>query len=138
VNGGKLSMFTYQSYLEAKDRITFQDTEEIYNELRTAANTNNRQFQDLWKDVIQRAIDYVNFRAKYSIQTPNERSEDFDKTRTTKHNMFMYSLQDIVFFMDEQGWQTDWFKKIGTIKDNRKRLGDFACYLVYIYSLNAR
>jgi len=131
-------MFTYQSYLEAKDRITFQDTEEIYNELRTAANTNNRQFQDLWKDVIQRAIDYVNFRAKYSIQTPNERSEDFDKTRTTKHNMFMYSLQDIVFFMDEQGWQTDWFKKIGTIKDNRKRLGDFACYLVYIYSLNAR
>ena len=138
MNGGKLSMFTYQSYLEAKDRITFQDTEEIYNELRTAANTNNRQFQDLWKDVIQRAIDYVNFRAKYSIQTPNERSEDFDKTRTTKHNMFMYSLQDIVFFMDEQGWQTDWFKKIGTIKDNRKRLGDFACYLVYIYSLNAR
>lgn len=131
-------MFTYQSYLEENDSITFQHAEEIYTRILSIATKSDMEFNRLWKIMIENAINYSNMRAKYSLQTLAERSEMFDTSRTTNHNVFMYSLEDVVFYMKEKNWNTDWFDQIGTIKNDRKRFGDFACYLVFIYSLNAR
>lgn len=131
-------MYTYQSYLEENDSITFEHVEEIYRDIFKIATKNDMEFNRLWKIMIENAINYSNMRAKYSLQNLAERSEMFDSSRTNKHNIFMYSLEDIVFYMKEKNWNTDWFNQIGTIKNDRKRLGDFACYLVFIYSLNAR
>lgn len=50
----------------------------------------------------------------------------------------MVSLKVIAAYMRERKWDSTWFEQLGTIERDRKRFGDFACYLVYINSLNAR
>ncbi|WP_240050995.1 hypothetical protein [Metabacillus litoralis] len=87
--------------------------------------------------MIEAAIIYVNTRAKWSVQTLEER-RDIDDSRTHQHNTFMINLKVIATYMRQQNLSSEWFDKLGTIENNRKRFGDFACYLVYINSLNAR
>ena len=58
-----------------------------------------------------------------------------DDTRTTKHNKFIYTLKIFIGYSKQKGYEFPWFE---SIKDNRKQLGDFACYVSYVYAVNAR
>lgn len=75
--------------------------------------------------MLESAIVYANTRAKWSIQTWEER-RNIGGSRTIKHNAFMGNLQIIARYMEKQGWDSEWFDKLGTIENDRKRLGDFA------------
>ena len=130
-------MKTYDEYLKANDGITFEECSKIYNYIIEAANANDEEFKDYWKEMMNNAITYANTRAKWSIQTLSERRE-IDERRTRQHNDFMASLKLIASYMKEQNWNSNWFNQLGTIENDRKRFGDFACYLVFINSLNAR
>jgi hypothetical protein len=130
-------MLTYKKYLGEKDCLTFQEAEEIHSQMLRSANTGDRDFQEYWEDMIESAIVYANTRAKWSVQTVEER-KDIDTSRTHQHNTFMINLKVIATYMKQQNWSSEWFEKLGTIEKDRKRFGDFACYLVYINSLNAR
>jgi hypothetical protein len=137
---GELAMIiisTYDTYLGANDSVTFEESSKIYSQIIDAANTNDQEFIGFWEDMITNAITYTTTRAKWSIQDSKERRE-VDERRTREHNDFMFSLKLIASYMKEQNWDATWFDQLGTIQNNRKRFGDFACYLVYINSLNAR
>lgn len=136
MNGEKY-LLTYKKYLEEKDCLTFQEAEKIHSQLLNSANITDSDFQEFWDDMIEAAIIYVNTRAKWSVQTLEER-RDIDDSRTRQHNTFMINLKVIATYMKQQNLSSEWFDKLGTIENNRKRFGDFACYLVYINSLNAR
>jgi hypothetical protein len=102
-----------------------------------SANNRDSDFQEFWKDMIESAIIYANTRANWSVQTLEER-RNIDDSRTQQHNAVMINLKAIATYMKQQNWNSEWFDKLGTIENDRKRFGDFACYLVYINSLNAR
>ncbi|SDM66102.1 hypothetical protein [Sediminibacillus halophilus] len=131
------NIVTYETYLQAIDNLTFEESTDIYNEIIKSANTNDQEFQEFWEDMMDNAITYANTRAKWSIQTSTERRE-VDERRTRQHNGFMASLKLIASYMKEQNWNAAWFDRLGTIENDRKRFGDFACYLVFINSINAR
>ncbi|QWC25115.1 hypothetical protein KJK41_22055 (plasmid) [Bacillus haikouensis] len=130
-------MLTYKKYLEEKDCLTFQEAEEIHSQMLQSANNRDSDFQEFWRDMIESAIIYANTRAKWNVQTLEER-RNIDNIRTHQHNTFMINLKVIATYMNQQNWSSEWFDKLGTIDSDRKRFGDFACYLVYIHSLNAR
>jgi ribosomal protein L11 methylase PrmA len=130
-------MLTYKKYLEEKDRLTFQEAEEIHSQILQYAMNRDSDFQEYWEEMIRSAIFYANTRAQWSVQTLEER-RNIDNSRTHQHNDFMINLKVIATYMKQQDWSTEWFDKLGTIEKDRKRFGDFACYLVYINSLNAR
>lgn len=131
------NMNTYASYLENNDCLTFQEAEKIYSQILHSANTRDRDFQEFWEDMIKSAIAYANTRAEWCVQTLEVR-RDIDDSRTRQHNAFMTDLKVIANYMKQQNWSSVWFDKLGTIESDRKRFGDFACYLVCINSLNAR
>ncbi len=137
MGNGERFMLTYKTYLEEKDSLTFQEAEEIYSQILQSANTSDSDFKEFWEDMIKSAIVYANTRAEWSIQTSEER-RDIDDSRTHQHNTFMINLKVIANYMKQQNWSSVWFDKLGIIESDRKRFGDFACYLVCINSLNAR
>lgn len=137
MGNGERFMLTYKTYLEEKDSLTFQEAEEIYSHILQSANTSDSDFKEFWEDMIKSAIVYANTRAEWSIQTLEER-RDINDSRTHQHNTFMINLKVIANYMKQQNWSSVWFDELGTIESDRKRFGDFACYLVCINSLNAR
>lgn len=130
-------IYTYGEYLKANDRLTFEECFVIHNHIIESADVNDREFKEFWNEMMLAAIAYANIRAKWSVQTFTEQREA-DARRTRQHNAFMASLKLIYSYMKEQKWNTDWFEKLGTTENDRKRFGDFACYLVYVSSLNTR
>ncbi|MFT8322389.1 MAG: hypothetical protein ABF649_15965 [Bacillus sp. (in: firmicutes)] len=130
-------MDTYNGYLKANNCLPFEESSTIYNQIIESANLNDQEFKEFWEEMMNNAIIYANTRAKWSIQNFTERRE-VDERRTRQHNDFMFSLKLIASYMKEQNWNADWFNQLGTIENDRKCFGDFACYLVYINSLNAR
>lgn len=131
------NMNTYDGYLKANDCLTFEESSNIYNQIIKSSKINDQEFKEFWEEMMNNAIIYANTRAKWSIQNSTERRE-VDERRTRQHNDFMASLKLIASYMREQKWNITWFDHLGTIENDRKRFGDFACYLVYINSLNAR
>ena len=58
-----------------------------------------------------------------------------DEGRTAKHERVIYCLKLPSRYLGQEGVDVSWFD---SIEDNRKQIGDFACYIAYIYSINAR
>ncbi|MEK5393574.1 hypothetical protein NSQ59_25025 [Margalitia sp. FSL K6-0131] len=130
-------MLTYDHYLKMNDSLTFQEAIDIHSKILQTANTKDEDFQELLEDVIKAANNYANIRANWSIQTTDER-KNIDEARTIQHNDFMATLKILARYMKNQGWDSEWMDKLGTIENDRKRFGDFACYMVCVNSLNAR
>ena len=130
-------MFIYEDYLKEENHLSFEKAVKIHAEILKAGNLNDIDFKELWEEVLESAIVYGHTRALWSIQSFEQRRE-IDETRTRQHNLFMSNLKVLMRYMEGQGWHTEWFVKIGTIESDRKRLGDFACYLVNLQSLLAR
>ncbi|NLP52033.1 hypothetical protein [Bacillus sp. RO1] len=130
-------MLTYKNYLQEKDSLPLQEAEEIHSQILESAKITDSEFQEYWEEMIHSAIIYANTRALWSVKSLEER-RDIDNSRTHQHNDFMINLKIIATYMKQQDWSAEWFDKLGTIEKDRKRFGDFACYLVYINSLNAR
>lgn len=130
-------MLTYDHYLKINDSLTFQEAIGIHSKILQYANTKDESFQELLEDVIKAANNYASTRANWSVQTTEER-RSVDEARTIQHNDFMATLKILARYMKNQGWDSEWMDELGIIENDRKRFGDFACYMVCINSLNAR
>ena len=73
-------------------------------------------------------------RGKWRILTKEEQ-DALDDSRTNIHNRIRDNLIFIRGLAQINGKDTSWFDKF---HDDRKRMGDFANYLNYIYAVNAR
>ena len=63
-----------------------------------------------------------------------------DEYRTQRHDAFLNSLSMMRTVLDKMGKSTEWFDMLGEDiqKTNRRRAGDFACYVVLMRSLGTR
>lgn len=127
----------YDDYLKANDHLIFDEFNQIYHRLSVTSTLNDAYFQELWREMIVSAFVYAKRRAEWSVQSSAERRE-VDEIRTYEHNDFMTNLKVIYRYLKTEGKAIDWFEQLGTPEKDRKRFGDFACYLTLIHSLNAR
>ena len=58
-----------------------------------------------------------------------------DDARSKKHDSVIIKFNMLAKYMEMQGWDSSWREKLG---NERKRIGDFACYIEYVYGINAR
>lgn len=63
--------------------------------------------------------------------TLRERNLPMMNLRTVTHNKVIYQLKILKGLASEQGNDVAWFEQFN---DDRKRIGDFACYVAYIYA----
>ncbi|PIO82829.1 hypothetical protein BSQ39_04185 [Loigolactobacillus backii] len=131
-------MFNYDEYLKNQDSLSFEEAVTIYNEIMKSADINDSTFKELWNDVIESASKYIQVRNEWLFLSQGEKVAK-DSLRTAQHNSFMATLSSLERYMEMQSWKMTWVADLGKIEnENRKRLGDFAGYLLCIGSLKAR
>lgn len=126
-------MVTYQEFLTKKDSLSFEVCTKYFQDLVNALNDTDEESLTYWKDFISASVAYSQARGEWLLLSREEKHAK-DDTRTTKHNKFIYTLKIFIAYSKQKGNKFTWFE---TIKDNRKQLGDLACYIAYVYAVNA-
>ncbi len=106
----------YAQMLDSYDRCTEPDKEQYYN------------------DMLKAAFAYAAVRADWELYD-NEEKMNRDKGRTAKHDGFIMAITILSRLMKAGGADIAWFERLG---ENRKRLGDFACFLTYMAGISNR
>ena len=58
-----------------------------------------------------------------------------DADRTRKHDLFIKAKDKLAEYMYENKMNIDWDDELGA---QRKRIGDFACYMVFLIAVSER
>ena len=139
----------YNSYLVMKEHLTIGQMAQIHEEILKNADTANQDFVDVWKDIIQSAIRYTTTRAEWSFLT-NEQKLDKDSSRTSEHNTVINNFIVLERIFKLNSWKSNtWTEQLflrgdmpkrtrQDVSEHRKRIGDFANYLAFIYAINGR
>lgn len=128
-------MFTYNGYLKKENIITIEECEKIYNKLLSASSNADDDEKELYKELIEDIVKYVKFRIDwYSICSREERIEK-DSIRTSFHDSVIRNIKILARYQSNLGKNTNWQTELG---DDRRRIGDFACYIAFIYGINSR
>lgn len=112
--------------------LQYQEALEIYTAMTENLNRNDADIVDLYNRLIEKAVRYAHIRAEWNTLTREEKLEK-DDSRTAAHDSFIASVNIIARSEGEIGLQ--WRERLG---NDRKRVGDFACYIVLFRSLEAR
>ena len=130
-------MKTYEDYLnhEYGNILTVEDAMSIYTRMVNAiAKCEHEAKQELWDDFVQRSIKYTTVRCKWEYMDYQERI-DADPTRTRFHDTVIDAVNILYRLADKEGMDTSWRKDL---TDDRKRIGDFACFVTYITGISNR
>lgn len=124
---------TYDDYQTMPGSLTFEQMADLHKQILDDAKT-DADSADLFKDVFATAVKYSQSRASWPLWDREKRMEE-DSSRTSRHNQVIDSINILARCLKAQGKAAAWRDVLG---EDRKRIGDFACYLVFIGSLNAR
>lgn len=93
----------------------------------------------LIKQLHEAAIRYADFRARWFLADPAER-HDIDEQRSLAHNCFIDACNALSRACGRQGLSQDWRAVWGDARtgEDRKRIGDFACFIAFQCMINAR
>jgi len=108
--------------------MNIQAAESIFEAINTSSFTN------LKNDLIDLAIDYARIRTDYYLLSQEERMEK-ETLRTRAHNAFIDSCNILSRNMNKIGESTEWRELLG---EERKYIGDFACYIHLFLGLRVR
>lgn len=131
-------MYTYNNFTSHSGHLSISEAEDIYSKIFMTASKTNAIFIEQWNELVKASLAYVEIRGKWLILNREEQLL-IDSSRTIRHNTVISELKSLASFMEQQDWNTEWYQQLcDDERYSRKRIGDFACYIVYIYSLNAR
>ena len=133
-----IKTYCYDDYLGMSDALPFEDADRICKMLLDNANTEDEDFLELWEDFMKVAVKYANVRGNWKL-FPRGQRKHTDDERTACHDAVISHLNGIARYMEMQDWDTKWRDELGRDERlHRKRLGDFACFMAYVYSVIAR
>jgi len=88
----------------------------------------------LRRELFTKAVDYSSIRARWLLSSIEQRKE-MDQRRTAAHNTFIDACNIMSRNMGNNGEDNSWREDLG---DDRKKIGDFACYIHCFLGLEAR
>lgn len=92
------------------------------------------EHQVLVRTLERKAIDYAHYRAEWARASTEDRLE-MDAARTRAHDAFIDAVNILSRAMVKSDEETKWRDTLG---DDRKKIGDFACFLHLLLGLGAR
>ena len=107
-------------------KIDIDKNEKYYNEIIDNIHKDDESFE-LWQNLLNKAIEYTNIRAKWSLMSMNEKVEN-DAYRTACHDSFINSLKMYVRYLKQLGIN---LLANELIEQDRKTIGNFANYIVF-------
>lgn len=130
---------SYEKYLQEPKSLTVEKMRELHEQILNAI-ADDVDAKEFYEDVIVAATKYAGFRADWFVLDREKRME-IDDSRTSCHNSLIIKFNMLSRYLKTQGKETVWRDELGYVEDdpyNRKVIGDFACYLVFVNSINAR
>jgi hypothetical protein len=85
-------------------------------------------------ELFRKAAEYAHVRVEWQLLPLEERMR-MDERRRAVHDAFIEACDGMSRNMQEEGEETSWKTDLG---DDRKEIGDFACYIHLILGLVAR
>jgi hypothetical protein len=120
---------------DASETMLLSEADAIFKELNASLNQRaDKHLILLYNDMITKAIDYAGIRSEWLLLTAEEKKYNRE-TRSTVHDTFLVTLNKLEEEMLQRRRPTEWREHLG---NDRKRIGDFACYLALFYALNSR
>ena len=128
-------MNSYETYMQSPDALSIEDVKAIYDEMRNSlAQCKVEYKEEIVKDLVESACYYAGIRASWEYMTREKKVND-DKNRTSAHDSFIRNLDITARMVEKEGCDITWRIKLG---DNRKKIGDFGCYICWITAINNR
>lgn len=131
-------MLTYKDYLQEPKRLTFDEMVRLHETIASEVGTDPEAF-GIYQKLIEKATEYANIRARWLSLSQDEKLEQ-EPSRIFCHDSLIVRFNMLARFLRIQGKTVTWRNILGGGSDpyTRKRIGDLACFLVFIESLNAR
>lgn len=96
--------------------------------------------KDLWNEIVEAASRYSTTRLKWETATLDEKLS-MDESRSLQHDVFMIKLNQFARYAELNQLDHSWREQLGDPKrdpENRKRMGDLACWICLFLELKAR
>jgi hypothetical protein len=112
--------------------LTYEKARICYDTIRDADIST--RLQPLRRDLYLKALDYARIRADWMV-SPREKRIEIDQRRRLAHNAFIDACNILSRTMASEGEDNSWRAELG---DDRKNIGDFACYIECFLGIEAR
>lgn len=132
-------ILTYEDYLPTPGSLTLGEMQSLHREIKEDAGHDGDAL-GLYQDLLTAAADYSQPRSRWLLWSRDKKLAE-DSVRTSRHDRVIDCFNILARYLKKQGKTAAWRDVLGDEKKDpgcRKRIGDFACYLVFIESLNAR
>ena len=129
----------YDEYLNSKRSLSFEEPLNLHRQMLDEIGTDDTAVE-LYKSLSSKDSRYSGFRSEW-ITLSMEQKVDSNSSRTSCHDSMIVEFNKLARYLSSKGKAVEWRKALGEENDdpyNRKRIGDFGCYLALINSLNAR
>ncbi len=128
---------TYEKYLKhpTGNSLKIEDALQIYEEM--AASFEKCRLEDkmdFWNECLKKAAEYTKIRNDWEFMSREEKADD-DGRRSLVHNSFITSINVLSRIAGNEGIDNTWREKLG---DDRKKIGDFACFISYMTGVSNR
>lgn len=130
---------TYEQYLNLFDVITIDECIKLHHDMVEEIG-DDEDALEMYEFMLAKAIDYAVLRSQWTIKDRTWKLNE-DPRRTAKHDALIDQFNILARYLKGIGKATDWRDALGYVEDdpsNRKRIGDFGCYLVFVHALNGR
>ena len=108
--------------------------DEIYKLLLEAAPINDSEFDNNFNRLIPKAVEYSDYRSRWLGMSTIEQN-NIERDRACNHDIFVDTKNDLGKYMLDHNMDITWTILLG---EDRKNIGDFACYLSYVQGIKAR
>lgn len=132
-------IYSYKDYLAAPKALSTDEMQGIHEEIIREIGS-DADGTELYEELMEVAIRYASIRAGWPLLGRKEKMET-DSRRTSCHNSVITHFNMLARYLKQQGKDAAWRDRLGYEEDdpyNRKTIGDFACYLVFVNGVNAR
>ena len=132
-------IYGYKDYLTAPKALSTDEMQSIHEEIIREIGS-DADGTELYEELMNVAIRYASIRAGWPLLSREEKMET-DSRRTSCHNSVITHFNMLARYLKQQGKNAAWRDRLGYEEDdpyNRKTIGDFACYLVFVNGVNAR
>lgn len=95
---------------------------------------------ELWQEILEVAEEYAGLRFKWETASLDEKLQ-MDELRSLRHDVLIIKFNQFARYCKMKGYDADWREQLGDVKrdpENRKRIGDMACWICLFLELKAR
>ena len=129
----------YDDYLKSNKSISFDEALKLHKQMLEEIGTDEMAVE-LYKSLSAKASRYSGFRSEW-VTLSKEQKMDIDSSRTSCHDAMIIEFNKLARYLRSVGREAEWRDALGEEKDdpyNRKKIGDFGCFIAFINALNAR